>query len=92
MYPNGLDPAPIAAVPGAGHTWVARVRPEAFDPAAARVLELGHVGDDGSFTAHDVVATAGTASDVALAADGYGALWLAWLDSSGAWLERLKCR
>jgi hypothetical protein len=31
-------------------------------------------------------------SDVALAADAHGALWVAWVDAAGSWLERVLCR
>jgi hypothetical protein len=92
MYPNGLDPAPVAAAAQGKRTFVARVRPSAPEPGAPRVLELGEVAGDGAFVPHDLVPTTGAASDVALAADAHGALWLAWVDTGGGWLERLACR
>ncbi|HEY5146387.1 MAG TPA: hypothetical protein VII82_06455, partial [Polyangiaceae bacterium] len=92
MYPNGLDPAAIASAGAAGHTWVARVRPEAAAPGAARVLEVGDLSADGIFTPRAVVPTADTPSDVSLVLDGHGTLWLGWVDAAGSWLERLICR
>jgi hypothetical protein len=95
MYPNGLDPAPIAAASGGGRsasTWVARVRPRAAEPTSPRVLELGTVAPDGAFAPRDIVPTSGNATDVALVLDAVGALWLAWVDGAGSWLERLSCR
>jgi hypothetical protein len=96
MYPNGLDPAPIAAASGVGAgppvMWVARVRPQASPPSSPRVLELGRIAPDGAFVERDVVPTTGNATDVALALDHFGALWVAWLDAGGSWLERLSCR
>ncbi|MDP8999875.1 MAG: hypothetical protein M3O46_07165, partial [Myxococcota bacterium] len=95
MYPNGLDPAPIAAVSSGGRapaTWVARVVPRAATPGSPRVLELGLVAFDGVFTSRDTVPTTGDATDVSLAVDPSGALWLAWVDGGGGWLERLMCR
>jgi hypothetical protein len=92
MYPNGLDPAPIAAVQSGPMVWVARVLPESADPGARRVLQLGRIDALGAFDARDRVTTRGNPSDVALAADTRGALWVGWLDPAGAWVERLACR
>jgi hypothetical protein len=92
MYPNGLDPAPVAAAARGGRTWVARVRPRAADPSSSLVLELGDLDADGGFVVRDVVATAGTPRDVALTHDAHGALWVAWVDTSGSWVERLACK
>ena len=91
MYPNGLDPAPVAAATSAGRAWVARVRPRSSEPGAARVLEVGAVADQGTFEAHDLLPTAGNPSDVALSFDPAGALWISWVDSAGAWVEHLSC-
>jgi hypothetical protein len=92
MYPNGLDPAPIAAAAGGPLTWVARVLPQSADVGAPQVLQLGQVDAQGAFAALDRVPTRGNPKDVALAVDGRGAVWVGWLDASGAWLERLHCR
>jgi hypothetical protein len=91
-YPNGLDPAPIAAVVDRGHTWVARIRPETPSPSAPRLLELGEVHEDGTFESVEVVGTNASPSDVALTSDAHGALWMAWVDAVGSWGERLACR
>jgi hypothetical protein len=103
-YPNGLDPAPVAAAIHGSRTWVARVRPESADPSAQRVLELGEIEPaaaggpadaavgTGSFVPREILPTAGAPSHVALAFDPRGELWLSWLDPSGSWLERLACR
>jgi hypothetical protein len=96
MYPNGLDPAPIAAVAsavaGAPTAWVARVRPQETAPSSPRVLELGPLAADGSFVQGAAIPTTGNATDVALSIDRFGALWLTWVDTAGSWLERLSCR
>jgi hypothetical protein len=92
MYPNGLDPAAVAVVARGAGAWVARVRPEAAEPASARILELGQVDAEGSFTPRDVVPTGERPSDVSLAFGPHGELWLAWVDASGSWVERLACR
>lgn len=91
LYPNGLDPAPVAAATAAGHGWAARVVPRDATPGSARQLELGAIGPGGSFTPHEIVPTTGKPSDVSLAGDAQGALWLAWVDGGGSWLERLVC-
>jgi hypothetical protein len=92
MYPNGLDPAPVASVVEGAKTWVARVRPQSPEPGATPVLELGSVSSGGSFTPHDIVTAAAKLTDVALAADRQGGLWVAWMDGVGSWLERVVCR
>ncbi len=91
MYPNGLDPAPIAATQGHSPMRVARVRPLASDATSARGLELGRLGADGAFVSQGYVATHGTASDLAVDVDGLGALWLFYTDTAGSWLERRVC-
>jgi hypothetical protein len=91
MYPNGLDPAPIAAAASGGRVWVTRVVPQAAQPGADRVLELGTVDAQGTFAFRGVVPTTGGVVDVAIAADGHGASWVAWADAAGAWLERFAC-
>jgi hypothetical protein len=93
MYPNGLDPAPIAVASGGGAatTWVARVRPQAATPFSPRVLDVGQVGPDGAIAVRQTVRTSGNPADIALAVDPFGALWLAWVDAEGSWIERLAC-
>jgi hypothetical protein len=92
IYPNGLDPAPVAAAAGNGAQWVARVRPGAAEPDAPRVLELGEVRANGEFVARGLVPTSGDPAFVSLALDARGALWLGWVDPSGSWVERMACK
>jgi hypothetical protein len=92
MYPNGIDPAPVAAVSSESATWIARVRPQTSEPASPRVLELGQIGRGGAFATHGLVATSANPTDVAIAFDRIGGLWLGWVDAGGSWLERLLCR
>jgi hypothetical protein len=91
-YPNGLDPASVAVAARGAGAWVARVRPQAAEPGSARVLELGEVGPEGAFVARDLIPTADLPGDVNLALGPHGDLWLAWVDSTGSWVERLACR
>jgi hypothetical protein len=92
MYPNGLDPAPVAASADGHRTWIARVRPEAAAPGAARVLELCEGTPEGTLTPRQVVPTAASPTDVSLALGPRAELWLSWVDASGSWIERLACR
>jgi hypothetical protein len=73
-------------------TWVARVRPQTVEPSSPRVLELGNIALGGAFATRGVLPTTGTPTDVAVAVDSLGALWVAWVDGGGSWLERLLCR
>jgi hypothetical protein len=91
MYPNGLDPAPVAAAVAGDRTWVARVRPKASEPSSSHVLEIGAVDASGAFDPRDVVTTAGNPSDVALTLGAAGTLWVSWVDSAGAWVQHLAC-
>jgi len=91
-YPNGLDPAPIAATVGdARTTFVARVRPSAPKYGSPRVLEIGEVDAAGAFKAFGVVPTVGSPVDVAIASDNAGGFVLAYTDAAGGWVLRLKC-
>jgi hypothetical protein len=92
MYPNGLDPAPIAAVVDHGQSWVARIRPGTQLPASPRVLEIGTIDGGGAFEPAALIATNGSPSDVALTADAHGGLWAAWVDPAGSWGVRLACK
>lgn len=91
MYPNGLDPAPIVAAASGATPWVARVVPRDATPGSSRVLELGVIDPAGDFASASTVPTSGRPADLALVADSQGALWLAWVDGGGSWVERLQC-
>jgi hypothetical protein len=103
LYPNGLDPAPIAAtVPqatttgtagdaGAAGAWVARVRPSERTVGALRALELGRLDAAGAFTSLGVIAIGKPITDIAIASDSYGSLWIVYGDASATWLERRVC-
>jgi hypothetical protein len=91
-YPNGLDPAPIAAAVAAGSTWVARVRPVAPEPGAARTIELGVLRADGSFAPSGELPAGAKPADLSLALDAHGTAWVAWVDADGSWLERVACK
>ena len=92
-YPNGIDPAPIAATPARDgkSAWIARVRPRASAPGVPRILELGRVDAAGVFTSYGEIASGNRVTDVALVEDGSGALWVLYGDPTVTWLERRVC-
>ena len=91
-YPNGLDPAPVAATASAHDpVFVARVRPSEPKFGAPHVLELGKLDGAASFVSLGVLPTTGEPRDVAIAEDGLSGFVLAYTDSAGAHAARLSC-
>ncbi|HVH45858.1 MAG TPA: hypothetical protein VM925_26070, partial [Labilithrix sp.] len=93
LYPNGVDPAPIAAAPardGKG-AWIARIRPRERAPGSPRILELGRVDVAGAFSSYGEVAPGKGVTDVAVIEDGSGGVWILYGDTSITWLERRVC-
>jgi hypothetical protein len=88
FYPNGVSPAPIAATRGVHPVRVARVRPAAAEPGAWRVLELGHLEQDGSFTPLCNLLESRSFSDVAIAVDKAGSVWIVYTSADGTWVEQ----
>jgi hypothetical protein len=91
IYPNGLDPALIAATTGATPIRVARVRPIDARPSAPRGVELGKLDDSGAFTSYGMISTSGRVASLEVAADALGTLWVYYTDGAGSWLERRVC-
>lgn len=94
LYPNGLDPAPIVATTGVTPVRVARVRPLDKAPTAPRGLELGTLGEDGSFTGLGIITAVPSGksiTDLDITVDGAGAIWLLYGDTRDTWLERRVC-
>jgi hypothetical protein len=90
-YLNGLDPAPVAATIGSSPIRVARVRPLEARPDAPRGLELGKLDESGAFVSYGLVGSRGRVRSVSTVVDRAGALWLAFTDGAGTWLERRAC-
>jgi hypothetical protein len=88
LYPNGLDPAPIAATRAQRVMRVARVRPKLTDPKSPRVLELGLLEPKGAFRPTCIAAEASFIKDVEIAVDRDDAVWLFYRDPRGSRLER----
>jgi hypothetical protein len=88
LYPNGLDPAPIAATHGGPTMVVARVRPRTEDPKSSRVLELGILSREGAFAPGCIIDEAPFIKDVEVELDRQGGLWVFYRDPRGSVLER----
>ena len=88
LYPAPITTSPLAATSGKSPVRLARVRPENKDPAADQVLDLGHVDKDGVFSEKCVVAKASLFSEVGLAVDEKGSLWVAYTNKQGTWVEQ----
>lgn len=103
LYPNGLDPAPIAATvavvgerldsggASAASAWVARVRPSERTVGAPRIVELGRLDAAGAFTSLGAISTGKHVTDMAIASDRYGSVWILYGDTNATWLERRVC-
>jgi hypothetical protein len=101
-YPNGLDPAPVAAASVCGRARVAFVRPERPEPGSPQILQLGEVTSDGRVVGMHTVATAQRIVHVALAAApagkpakaearGAAGAWLAYATDAGLAARPLVC-
>ena len=88
LYPNGLDPAPLAASRGVSPIRIARVRPSSPEADSSRVLEIGDLAASGEFAPKCILAEAAYIKDVKLEIDRQGAMWLFWRDTRGSHFER----
>lgn len=93
LYPNGIDPAPIAAARSRDgkSSFVARVRPRERALGSPRVLELGRVDEAGMFVSYGELGSGQGITDLALAEDGAGAVWIAYGSTTATWVERRAC-
>lgn len=88
LYPAAITTSPLAATSGKSPVRLARVRPETKEIDAEQVLELGHVGRDGSFAEKCVLAKGSAFLDVGLDVDERGSLWVAYTTKQGTWVEQ----
>jgi hypothetical protein len=88
LYPNGLDPAALAASRGVSPIRVARVRPSAPEVDASHVLEVGELDLAGVFLPKCILSEAAYIKDVKLEIDRKGAMWIFWRDTRGSHFER----
>jgi len=85
-YPNGLDPAPVAAAEVCGKTYVAYVRPKAAAPGAVGVLAVAEVRD-GAVGDETIAAEASRISAVSL-----GGGTLVWWADGRTWARAARCK
>ena len=89
-YPNGLDPAPVAAALACKRSLVAFVRPETAAPGSLQQLRVGVVGEGGVGESF-VVARAQGFANVSIAGHPLGAL-LAYTADQRTGARALRCR
>ena len=87
-YPAGMERAAVAATHGTSPIRVLRTRPASADPKAKAILELGELDAAGVYKATCAVAEGPAFGDLAIAVDRQGALWLAYTDVDGTWVEQ----
>jgi len=90
MYPNGIEPAPVAAAVFCGHTWAAYARPSAATPNAQTVLVLAPV-DRGAFGTEIIAGQGFDFTTIAMAARDDGGAWLAWVGNGRSWVRGIRC-
>jgi hypothetical protein len=88
LYPGAIERAPLAATQGTLPVRVLRVRPASAEPKAKKVLELGELDAAGTYKPTCPVAEGSTFADPAIAVDRQGAVWIAYTDADGTWIER----
>jgi hypothetical protein len=88
LYPAALDRPAVAATQGTWPIRVLRVRPVDAQPKGKALLELGEVDAAGVFKALCPVVEGSSFSDLAMLVDREGALWIAYTDGEGTWVER----
>lgn len=88
IYPAAMERAPVAATQGAVPVRVLRVRPASAEANAKKVLELGELDAAGAYRPSCPVAEGAMFGDLAIAIDRQGALWMAYTDADGTWVEK----
>lgn len=89
MYPNGLDPAPVAATRACGETWLAYARPAEARPGAPQELHLAPLGAEGLGPSRVLARSRAFVNvSVAAAAD---AILVAYTADHRTWAARVPC-
>lgn len=90
LYPNGIDPAPVAAAQMCGHSVIARVKPQSAQGATPQELEL-LTAEATTASPPLIIAYAQRFFDVSLATLADGALLVTVADER-TWATTLRCR
>jgi hypothetical protein len=87
-YPSAMDRPAIAATQGAWPIHVLRSAPAAAQAPGKLVLELGQLDAAGVWKPLCSVAEGTAFADLSMLVDRTGALWIAYTDAEGTWIER----
>ena len=90
LYPNGLDPAPVATANACGKTFVAFVRASDPRPGSPAVIELRTIDDNGLAPSGELLATARFVRALSMAA-GKDALLVVWVADGHTFAKTLRC-
>jgi hypothetical protein len=90
MYPNGIEPAPVAGALLCGWTWVAYARPSAAGPASPHLLVLAPV-EKGALGPELPAAQGFDFMSVSLAPRADGGGWLTWVGNGRSWIRAIRC-
>ncbi len=88
-YPNGVDPAPVATLPGCGRDLVAYTRPKEANPKSAQELHLATLEPSG-LGPSQIIARARTITNVSVAPLG-ASLLVAYVADGRTWAATLSC-
>lgn len=88
-YPNGIDPAPVAAATLCGAPYVFFARPSDARPRSPQELRAARV-EDGKIGLGEVIARSRAFNDISVAARAQGAV-LAWTADRRTWAMTLGC-
>jgi hypothetical protein len=88
LYTAAIEHPVVAATQGAWPIRVLRTRPGEGDAKGKVVLELGELDAAGVWKALCPVAEGAAFADPTLLVDPTGALWIAYTDADGTWIER----
>lgn len=90
-YPNGVEPAALAATTSGEPIYVVRLRPQTAAVGASKVLELGRLSKRGVFESLDVWGPRQSVMDLGIVRDSFGTVWITHGDARAVWLERRMC-
>lgn len=87
-YAKEIRPIPIAATVGVNPVRILRIRPVSAEAEAWKVLELGHLDENGVFKPQCNLLESRSFSDVSIAVDEKGQVWIVYSSADGTWIEQ----